>query len=356
MITALTREILRPIQLCRATQSSRVKKDYASFMIHAVVLSLLSYKGVGVPRQRCPCGNHRSAGRPGIGGSASKTGLDAMPVEITENRGVNREEPDRMKVRSPEEGVSIEHPTTEVQTPAPPHRRSSRRRKLLIGVVGAVILVAAGVMSIPSIRLALNTASTDDAFVNGHVTFVAPRVGGKISRVLVDDNNRVRKGDLLAAIDKEPFEVAVSQKRAAVDTANADLQAATASVRGIESEAMSRRWKLQGAVQDLENQIALLRDRVAALDKSKATLALAQVEFERAKQLLATGTGTRQEYDRRQEGLSTASAQVTQALAEVRQVRASLGLPPQPDHGDDLARCRPISIRPFLPSSKPRQT
>jgi len=279
-----------------------------------------------------------------------------MPVEITENRGVNREEPDRMKVRSPEEGVSIEHPTTEVQTPAPPHRRSSRRRKLLIGVVGAVILVAAGVMSIPSIRLALNTASTDDAFVNGHVTFVAPRVGGKISRVLVDDNNRVRKGDLLAAIDKEPFEVAVSQKRAAVDTANADLQAATASVRGIEGEAMSRRWKLQGAVQDLENQIALLRDRVAALDKSKATLALAQVEFERAKQLLATGTGTRQEYDRRQEGLSTASAQVTQALAEVRQVRASLGLPPQPDHGDDLARCRPISIRPFLPSSKPRQT
>jgi len=196
-------------------------------------------------------------------------------------------------------------------------------------------------MGVPWIRLALDTVSTDDAYVNGHVTFVAPRVSGQIARVLVDDNNRVRKGDVLAEVDKEPFEVAVSEKRAAVDTAKADLLAATAMVQGIEAEARSRRWKLQGAVQDLENQVALLHDRVAALDKSKATLALAQVEFDRAKQLLASGTASRQEYDRRQEALSTASAQVNQALAAVHQIRASLGLPPQPDRGEELGQVPP---------------
>ena len=163
--------------------------------------------------------------------------------------------------------------------------------------------------------------------MNGHVTFVAPRVAGQISRVLVDDNYRVRKGELLAQIDKEPFEIAVSQKKAAVDTANADLQAAIASARGIEAEARSRRWKLQSAVEDLDNQVALLHDRVAALDKAKATLTLAQADFDRAKQLLGTPAESRQEYDRYQEAFSTASAQVTQALAAVRQVRASLGLP-----------------------------
>jgi len=63
--------------------------------------------------------------------------------------------------------------------------------------------------------------------VNGHVTFVAPRVSGQISRVLVDDNYRVRKGERLAELDKEPYQIAVSQKKAAVDTAEADLQAAT---------------------------------------------------------------------------------------------------------------------------------
>jgi len=211
----------------------------------------------------------------------------------------------------------------------------------MMGVLGALILVAAGVFGIPWIREMLNTVSTDDAYVNGHVTFVAPRVAGQISRVLVDDNYRVRKGELLAELDKEPYRIAVSQKRAAVDTAEADLQAATAETRGIEAEARSRWWKLQNAVEDLESQIALLHDRVGALDKAKATLALAQVNFDRAKQLLGTPAESRQEYDTRQEEFSTASAQVTQTLAAVRQVRASLGLPPQPAGDEDLGQVPP---------------
>ena len=119
--------------------------------------------------------------------------------------------------------------------------------------------------------------------MNGHVTFVAPRVAGQISRVLVDDNNRVHKGDLLAALDKEPYQVAVSEKQAAVDTAKADLQAATAAARAIEAQAMSQRWNLQRAVEGVDSQVALLHARVAAINKSKAALALAQIEFDRAR-------------------------------------------------------------------------
>ena len=264
-----------------------------------------------------------------------------MPVEITENRDVNREEAGRIETRSPEEGVSIENETKSAQTISPPDRQSARRRRLLMGVLGALILAAAGIFGIPWIRLALNTVSTDDAYVNSHVTFVAPRVSGQISRVLVDDNYRAQKGELLAELDKEPYQIAVSQKRAAVDTAEADLQAAKAEARGIEAEALSRRWKLQRAVEDLDNQIALLHARVAALDKSKATLALAQVDFNRAKQLLGTPAESRQQYDQAQKGLSTADAQVNQALAEVYQARASLGLPAQPSSGEDLGQVPP---------------
>ena len=95
-----------------------------------------------------------------------------------------------------------------------------------MGVLGALILAAVSILGIPWIRLALNTVSTDDAYVNGHVTFVAPRVSGQISPVLVDDNYRVQKGELLAELDKEPYQIAVYQKKAAVDTAEADLQPA----------------------------------------------------------------------------------------------------------------------------------
>ena len=69
---------------------------------------------------------------------------------------------------------------------------------MLIGLLGALILVVACVSGIPWIRFALNTVSRDYAYVNGYVTSVAPRVSGQISRVLVDDNYRVQKGELLA--------------------------------------------------------------------------------------------------------------------------------------------------------------
>src|SRR5271166_7182044 len=126
-------------------------------------------------------------------------------------------------------------PSLIASTPARPGtRHGARRRKLLLGVVGVAVLAVLLVFGIPWVEEMLNTVSTDDAYVNGHVTFVAPRVAGQISRVLVDDNNRVRKGDLLAELDKEPYQVAVSEKQAAVDTANADLLAAAATARGIE--------------------------------------------------------------------------------------------------------------------------
>ena len=205
--------------------------------------------------------------------------------------------------------------------------------KLLLGVLGVVVLAVLLVFGIPWVQATLNTVSTDDAYVNGHVTFVAPRVAGQISHVLVDDNNRVSRGDLLAALDKEPYRVAVSEKQAAVDTADADLQAATASVRAIEAQAMSQRWALQHAVEGVDSQVALLHARVAAIDKSKAALVLAQLEFDRARQLVGRDDVPREVYDRRQAELTTAGAELAQTLAEVYQIRVSLGLPAQPDGG-----------------------
>ena len=221
-------------------------------------------------------------------------------------------------------------------------RRDFSSRRLVIGVLGVLVLAAALIFGVPWIRLTLNTVSTDDAYVNGHVTFVAARVSGQIARVLVDDNNRVHKGDLLAQLDKEPFEDAVAVKKAAVDTATADLQAATATVRGVEAQARGLRWKLQNAIEDVDNRVALLHARVAALDKSNATLKLAQLEFDRAKQLLPNQTVSQQEYDRRQAALSVAQAEVTQEMPDVHQAEISV-------------RCRLISIRPSLPSERRRR-
>ena len=53
--------------------------------------------------------------------------------------------------------------------------KPKRRRRLLIGTMGVLVLAAALWFGIPLIWLTLNTESTDDAYVNDHVTFVAGR-------------------------------------------------------------------------------------------------------------------------------------------------------------------------------------
>jgi multidrug resistance efflux pump len=64
----------------------------------------------------------------------------------------------------------------------------------------------------------------------------------------------------------------------------------------------------------VDNQIALIRQRVATWEQSKASLVLAQQEFDRAKRLLASKVVSNEEYDQKQAALAVATAQVSQAL------------------------------------------
>jgi membrane fusion protein (multidrug efflux system) len=232
-------------------------------------------------------------------------------------------------------------PNLKAPQTVPQSGKTGRRKRLVVGGLGVAVLVVLLVVGIPWVEAMLSTVSTDDAYVNGHVTFVAPRVAGQVSSVLVDDNNRVHKGELLAELDKEPYRIAASEKQAAVDTAQADLQAAIASVRAIEAQARSRRWDLQRAVQQVDSQIALLHARAAAVEKSKAALALARVEFARAQQLVTRSDVPQEIYDQRQAELTTAGAELTQTLAEVYQIRVSLGIPAQPEGSGSLDQVPP---------------
>ena len=213
-----------------------------------------------------------------------------------------------------------------------PGKKKFRWRPVLI-IIGALLLVF---VIIPRAFHAWHTVSTDDAYVNSYVTFVAPRVPGQVLRVLVDDNNRVKKGDVLVELDPEPFRVQVAIKQAAVDAAQAELVVAQATVRSQIGQTRGLRFKLQHAIEDVDNQVALIRARVATWEQSKATQVLAQAEFERSKKLLATKVASVEEFDTRRKELDVANAQVKQALENVYQARAVLGLPTQPAEGASL--------------------
>jgi membrane fusion protein (multidrug efflux system) len=98
---------------------------------------------------------------------------------------------------------------------APPSAAGpAHKKKIFFAVLGVIVLAGAAYIGIPIVILAFTTVSTDDAYVNSHVTAVAARVPGQVAKVLVDDNYRVKKGDLLVTLDPEPFRVQVNLKEA----------------------------------------------------------------------------------------------------------------------------------------------
>jgi membrane fusion protein, multidrug efflux system len=204
-------------------------------------------------------------------------------------------------------------------------------------IAGGVFIVFVLYEAIPRVVTAFKTVSTDDAYVNGHVTFVAPRVPGHVVRVLVDDNNRVHKGDLLVQLDKQPYQVKVDIAQAAVGVAQSDLIAAQAKDQSLAGLAHSQRYDMTHAIEDLKNQVAELHASVDALQATNATLIKTRADFDRARALLETQVISRNEFDAFQESYSVAEAQQQKAQQDVNRIRAELGLPP-PTKGEDLAK------------------
>lgn len=214
------------------------------------------------------------------------------------------------------------------------------RKWLLLAAVG-VGLAVAGYGLAPWLVTMLNTVSTDDAYVNGHVTLVAPRVAGEVSRVLVDDNYRVKKGDVLVQLDKEPYQVQVNVKKAAVATAESDLVAAQAQVRGQLAQARANRFKLEHAMESVKNQIANLAAAVATLSSKKASLELARANLKRGEELAPSGGISKEDLDLRRQTVKVDEAAVDQALQQVYAIRVNLGLPAQPPKGQELTDVPP---------------
>ncbi len=231
---------------------------------------------------------------------------------------------------TPAAGKPVETPE-QALVPKPPGEH--RRLFIVLGIVGACIAV---ILLIPWILHSMHTVSTDDAYVNSYVTFVAPRVSGQVARVLVEDNNRVKKGDVLVQLDTEPYRIKVAVAEAALEASRADLAAARANTLGLLAQSRGARFKLEHAIEEVDNQVAALRQRVAQIEESKANLKLAQVEAGRAETLITQKAVSAQEVDEKHATLDVAKAKVNEMLESIRQARVALGLPSEPGEGKKL--------------------
>ena len=97
------------------------------------------------------------------------------------------------------------------------------RKQLILAVLG--LLIATGAVSYG--RYWWTTGrfieSTDDAYVGGNVTALAPHVPGFVSQILVADNQYVKAGDLLITLDDRDYKAALAHAQAVADRQGAAL-------------------------------------------------------------------------------------------------------------------------------------
>jgi membrane fusion protein (multidrug efflux system) len=96
-------------------------------------------------------------------------------------------------------------------------------RHALLAGVGVLGLAAVGHLGASYWNVGRFQVSTDDAYVKADNTTIAPKVSGYLSAVLVDDNQPMKAGQVLARIDDRDFAVALQQAKADVATARAKI-------------------------------------------------------------------------------------------------------------------------------------
>jgi membrane fusion protein (multidrug efflux system) len=177
-----------------------------------------------------------------------------------------------------------------------PRRQAWPSRRILLAGAGLAALLAGATFGYRYWAVGQFIETTDDAYVGGNVTDLAPQVSGLIERVAVTDNQAVHAGDVLVKIDDRAFRIAVDKALAAVAAGQASL-GNLAATRVL--------------------QAALIREAQAGVAAAQAQLVLARANQDRYARLAAAAAGSRQD-------AQTATAAFAQALADGDRANAAL--------------------------------
>ncbi|QCA05042.1 HlyD family secretion protein [Pantoea vagans] len=177
-----------------------------------------------------------------------------------------------------------------------PERKRPGKKPLIILAVVVVVMLIVGFWFWFSTR---NIETTDDAFTEGDAVTIAPKASGYVVKLLVKDNQRVKKGDLLVEIDP-------SDNRAQREQANAQLGLAVAQLH--QAQAQLALSKVQYPAQ---------RDQALADEaKAEANLLNAQADYRRQRGVDPRATSQR--------NIDSASAQLRSAQAQLQSAKAQV--------------------------------
>src|SRR5689334_4235685 len=182
------------------------------------------------------------------------------------------------------------------------------KHQRLLAVVSILLLVGI-IIGVRYWRYSRSHESTDDAFIDGHIIQVSPKVSGYVAKIYVGDNQQVKEGDLLAELDARDYEVRLQQAQAALDAGLAKQNEAKTNVSLTRATSSATVRQAQAAVRKSRTEVESSRAGAASL-RSRAAEAASAVSTAQAN-LAQT-----------QAQVVAAQADVTRANADVERYRA----------------------------------
>ena len=187
-----------------------------------------------------------------------------------------------------------------------------------------VVIVAAAVLLLVCLFINDSRPSTNDAYLQADLVRMAPEVSGRIVALPIRDNQAVKKGDLLFAIDPEPYRLRLEQARAQVAALEASIKVQTDQVASQISRARAAETGTGSAQAQLELALSTLA-RLEPLGR-QGFVPKEQVDQARTAMMVARNAvaqSNQQAQETRQAVTSTApleaqlaSAKALEALAE----------------------------------------
>jgi membrane fusion protein (multidrug efflux system) len=216
-------------------------------------------------------------------------------------------------------------------------------RKLVLGIFGVVGLVVLGYGIFAWYRSSFQVA-TDDAYVEGPIAVISPKVPGQVLEVLVTDNQAVKRGQVLVRLDARDYQLRLDQARAAVsiaqsrhraavervslgrDTAHGQATQARASIMSAESAQQTARDALETGRATVAARRAALASIRADADRTHAMAERAVQDLRRTRELVAKDLISRQELDHAETEARASEATANAAAQRVIQAERDLAV------------------------------
>ena len=194
---------------------------------------------------------------------------------------------------------------------------AAKRGYLVVGVVALTILAGAG----GYVLVTAGEETTDDAQVAADVVPVGTRVSGQIVKVNIEENQLVKKGDVLAEIDSADYAARARQAEAEVATAAAQAAAADAQEQVVEATSkgglMSARAMVSGSSAGVSSATAQTEAARAALTRAEVDAKKAELDLRRVRELHQANAVAPQAVDDAQASYDSAQAAAAQARAQL---------------------------------------